>query len=315
MALKNKLGFIAGGLIAGLITVAVLAWVPQNTGYNSNQFDTATVGQIAIKSGVTLTNINANGVNTFGSLAAGTIASFSDNNANTMETISDTGVALGNTANLTLSAQTANTFAGFDASKNVVSLSGSAISARLSTNVTSLALPTSGWWIAGVANGTDISNATSISITNTSLAWGFGDGVTNAIRTRFTLYDWDGTDVQLRYEWTCTGTNDVATSKTNIVTGTRIALVGPGNREDSLSFSTLTRMTNGINPTNWFQTVGITRKITPGGTINQTNAFVIELQRLGADTADTCTNATVALIDAVMLYSRTNRIDFLTPSP
>ncbi len=42
--------------ILALAAVLVLGWVAQNTGYNSNHFDTSSVGNIAIKSSALLTN-------------------------------------------------------------------------------------------------------------------------------------------------------------------------------------------------------------------------------------------------------------------
>lgn len=184
----------------------------------------------------------------------------------------------------------------------------------LKSNIVSLTLPASSW-VSYVGNGADISNAFAVTFTNTAQAWAFADGVTNAIRVRVDLDDWDGQPVKMKYRWSCTGSNGTNPASTNIVTLTRMSLIGIGDREDSLSFNSQ-RMTNGIDPTAYKQTQGITLSITPGGTLQPTNSLLIELQRLGADAQDTATNASgICLIDSQIYYSRTNKNVFPTSTP
>lgn len=182
------------------------------------------------------------------------------------------------------------------------------------SNVTSLTVPMGAWFVNNVGDGASLSAASALSLTNTADAWGFTDAVTNVIRTRLAMpYDWDAQPIKWSFRATCTATNPAP--NTNVVFAVRGALLGMGDSEDNVTWSSLQWVTNGIDKKPYVQTVSITKAITPGGTLQPTNSILWEVQRLGAQTGDTATNSIVAILEAQIYYSRTNRTDFPTSSP
>lgn len=315
---------------ACLVAFAALAASPSFNQFITSQFATSS-NQVRIKIGASVTNLAVSSsagvaLNVSDTVNFGTIASFSDSSANSVLTITPTALTLGNSVNLTMSPQTASTVAWIDASKHLVSVANGTGSLTndgagvlgwynfLAANVSSISIPMGAWFVNNVGDGASITNAVALSVTNSADGWSFLDAQTNAIRTRFALpADWDGSSVKWALRVTCTAAN--TQPNTNVVFAVRGSMIGMGDREDSPTWSTLQWVTNGLSPTAYIQTLCITKAITPGGTVNPTNSILWEIQRLGGQTGDTATVATVALLEAQIYYSRTNRQVFPTSSP
>lgn len=325
----------------GLCLIALAAWAanPSFSSFLTGQFDTGG-NNIRFTYSASTTNFNIRNQNgTYGlnvtNLWAGPtagIAEFVDANGNKTVDFTDVLIAFSTNVSFGGNGISASTVTWLNSSKILQSIAngtgaltnngagvlgwynGFGSGGTTGSNVTSLTVPMGAWFINNVNTGGAISNATSTSLTNSADAWGFADAATNAIRTRLAMpYDWDGQPVKWAFRATCTGTNSVFA--TNVVLAVRGALIGMGDREDNPTFSSLQWVTNGVNPTNYYQTVAITVAITPGGTLQPTNSILWEVQRLGAATGDTCTNSTYAILESQLYYSRTNRTDFPTSTP
>jgi hypothetical protein len=321
MKLRNKILIWAGAVC--LVTFALYAANPSFNSFINTQFATTTSGNlITIKQSAVVTNITA--VSPTGGFAF--VAK--DSTPTTQFTIDEFGVVRAE-QNVILDGKTASTVIYLNGAKSITSLAnGNGVlmndgSGNFSwgtagsiggSNVTSLTTPMGAWFVNNVGDGASITNAVALSFTNAADAWGFTDAQTNAIRLRLAMpYDWDCQPVKWLLRVSCTAAN--TQPNTNVVFAVRGSLIGMGDREDSPTFSSLQWVTNGLSPTAYIQTVSITKFITPGGTLQPTNSILWEIQRLGGATGDTATVATVALVEAQLIYSRTNRTDFPTSTP
>ena len=326
------------GFALALSLLLSVAWIAQNTGYNSNQFNTATVGAIIIKSGALLTNTaifaagdgnyavlsqNRNLVDSAGLVSAdwgarqlldagGSVISVDYANrilgagGNSPLTWWPGGVAV---TTLTNAAATGGQIAVYDANKKLIS----ATSATLS-EVTSVTIPMGAWFNTFLDDGAALTAATFFAPTNTADGWAFADSVTNRIRTRLALpIDWDAGTVEMEIRALCTGTN--SSLATNTVWAVRGAALGELDREDSPTFGTAVSVTNHISTNSYIQGVCITLPITVGNTPAATKSILWELQRWGADTGDTMTNSSVTVVETRLFFRRTTSNTFPTSSP
>lgn len=308
-----------------LIALAVYAASPSFSNFNGTQFSTAqnvvTIGPNALQTNGTFWGGT---VLTYGLISQGG-AGFRVNDSGGVQqfTVSSSGA-------VELDALTASTVAYLDSNKRFASLPNA--SGALTNNgagvfgwfngfgqaagtfVASLDIPPAAWFIDNVPDFLTISNATFIVMTNSSDGWSFQDGVTNAIRTSVALdWGWDASPIQFQLTSASTGTNSTV-GGTNVVYGVRVAALGRLDNVDSVTFSALMLVTNGISTNKYVQTQCVTRQITPGGNASPTNRLLIEIQRLGAATGDTYTNSNMELIDCRLFYNRTNRTDFPLPA-
>lgn len=308
--MKNKL---LPWLAAALVLVS-LAWVAQNTGYNANQFDTATAGKIAIKSGASLTNLAVTSTGLGPSLSldgsgiligapfigqSGFVLQLRSNLVVTVNADSTNGVRAGKM-------QCTNAPV---AVSDVVNLGYLSALNLTGANVSSIAIPMGAWFVNGVAIA-PLSAATATTVTNSSDGYSFADAITNVIRSRFALpWDWDGNSVEVEIQACCQGPN--GTTASNVVFAVRAAALGDGDRADSATFGTAISVTNHISTNSFILRSAITGPITVGNTPGATKSILWEVQRWGADAGDNLTNVLGATVTEVRIYyGRTNRNDY-----
>lgn len=202
-------------------------------------------------------------------------------------------------------------------------LSGSATVGTLTANgigltnvplVTSLTVPPGAWFTNNVADGATLTAASSQNLTNTGDNFVFTDAITNTINGRFALpWDWDASTVRVGIRFFCSGSNSVTT--TNVVWGVRATAIGNGDRENVLTWGTLVTVTNGVGTNSWTGNQAITGDVTVGNTPTTAKTILWQIQRLGAHTADTLTNSSLAIADVRIYYKALSITNFPVASP
>lgn len=188
-----------------------------------------------------------------------------------------------------------------DANKKLASVaytgSGNFMRTRVGV-VRSFDLPMGAWLTNGMQ-----SPATPASWTNASDSLTFVDGSTNTARIKFALpINWDAGAIRAQLVIGSTTTN--STTSTNAVFGIKLASIGNGEFEDSLTFGTQVTCTNHVHRSPYKTVWSNTSDITPGNTPAANKPMVLELTRMTSDATDVNTN-TLSLVSLQIFYTET----------
>jgi hypothetical protein len=221
-------------------------------------------------------------------------------------------------------------YPGGSGGTGTIIINNNAVALTNLAQVRSVDIPIGAWWTNGIDTviGSTITPAQLASATNTgdgaifSRTNGSGGsiataGLTNTLRTRFSLpWDWDGGTVQIGVYSMCGATN--SSIATNMVFAFRAVAIGPADNATNLnaSFGSFVRVTNNVGTNAWvFGQEGITAALTVGNTPSNKKGILWEIQRHGGDGGDTETNFPLFLSQVRVYYRTTSVTNYPTASP